>query len=97
MASFVELLRYQFDQNADKPAIIYHGDILTYAELENRALRVAARLQEQGLEKGERVILYTADKLPFLIIHLGNHSERWCIPAPKFQFYERRNALFSQR
>jgi len=71
MASFVELLQYRFDQNADKPAIIYHGDILTYAQLENRAKRVGALLQDKGLEKGERVILYTADKLPFLIIHLG--------------------------
>ncbi len=71
MASFVELLQYQFDQNADKPAIIYQGDILTYAQLENRAKLVGALLQEQGLEKGERVIIYTADKLPFLIIHLG--------------------------
>ena len=71
MASFVELLRHQFDQNADKPAIIYHGDILTFAQLENRAKSVGALLQDKGLEKGDRVILYTPDKLPFLIIHLG--------------------------
>ena len=71
MASFIELLRNQFSQNGDKPAIIYQGDTLTYAQLEKRALRVAKLLQAQGLEKGERVILYTPDKLPFLIIHLG--------------------------
>jgi malonyl-CoA/methylmalonyl-CoA synthetase len=71
MASFIELLRDQFSLNADKPAIIYQGDILTYAQLEKRAMRVAALLQSRGLEKGERVILYTPDKLPFLIIHLG--------------------------
>jgi malonyl-CoA/methylmalonyl-CoA synthetase len=71
VANFVELLRYQFDQNAHKPAIIYHGDVLTYAQLESSAENVGALLQDKGLEKGERVILYTADKLPFLIIHLG--------------------------
>ena len=71
MASFIELLRDQFSQNPDKPAIIYQGDVLTYAQLEKRSMRVAALLQAQGLEKGERVILYTPHKLPFLIIHLG--------------------------
>ena len=71
MASFIELLRDQINQNADKPAIIYQGNVLTYAQLERRAMRVAALLQAQGLEKGERVILYTPDKFPFLIIHLG--------------------------
>ena len=71
MASFAELLRHQFDQSADRPAIIYHGDILTFAQLENRAQSVGALLQNKGLEKGDRVILYTPDKLAFLIIHLG--------------------------
>ena len=71
MASFVELLRHQFDQNPDKPAIIYHGDILTFAQLENRAKSVGALLQDKGLEKGDRAILYTPDKHSFLIIHLG--------------------------
>jgi len=71
MASFVELLRNQFDQHADKPAIIYHGDILTFAQLESRAKGVGALLQDVGLEQGDRVILYTPDKLPFLIIHVG--------------------------
>lgn len=71
MAGFVELLRHQFDQNADRPAIIYHDDILTFAQLENRAKGVGALLQDKGLEKGDRVIFYAPDKLPFLIIHLG--------------------------
>jgi len=71
MASFVEILRHQFDQNADKPAIIYNGDILSFAQLENRAKSVGALLQDKGLEKGDRVILFTPDKLPFLINHLG--------------------------
>lgn len=71
MESFVEMLRYQFDHNAAKPAIIHHNDILTFAQLEDRAKSVGTLLQDQGLEKGDRVILYTQDKLSFLIIHLG--------------------------
>ncbi len=71
MTSFVELIRHQFNQSADKPAIIYRGNILTFAQLEKRAKSVGALLQDKGLEKGDRVILYTPDKLTLLIIHLG--------------------------
>jgi malonyl-CoA/methylmalonyl-CoA synthetase len=71
MTSFVELLRHQFDKNADKPAIIHHTDILTFGQLESKARGVGALLQDKGLDKGDRVILYTPEKLSFLIIHLG--------------------------
>jgi malonyl-CoA/methylmalonyl-CoA synthetase len=71
MSSFAELLLHQFDKNADKPAIIYHGEILTFGQLESKARSIGTFLQNKGLEKGDRVILYTPEKLPFLIIHLG--------------------------
>ncbi len=71
MTSFVELLRHQFDKNADKPAIIYHTDILTFGQLESKAQSIGTLLQEKGLNKGDRVILYTPEKLFSLIIHLG--------------------------
>ncbi len=71
MSSFAELLLHQFDKNADKPAIIYHGEILTFGQLESKARSIGAFLQNKGLERGDRVILYTPEKLPFLIIHLG--------------------------
>lgn len=71
MKSFVELLQHQFNQNADRPALIYHNDVLTFAQLETRAKSVGAFLQDKGLERGARVILYTPDKFSFLIIHLG--------------------------
>ncbi|MCK5819050.1 MAG: acyl--CoA ligase [Psychromonas sp.] len=71
MNTFVELLRHQFVNNPDKPAIINRIDTVTFAELYDNAKTVAARLQQSGLKSGDRVILYTADKLSFLIIHLG--------------------------
>ena len=57
MASFAELLRQQFDRNADRPAIVYRGDTLTFAQLEAKARSVAARLHDGGLERGDRVVL----------------------------------------
>ena len=71
METFVELLRHQFDRNAHRAAIIYRNDVLTYAQLEAKAKRVGVLLQDKGMEKGDRVILYTGERLPFLIIHLG--------------------------
>ena len=71
MGSFIELLNHQFRQNPERPAIIYHDEVITYLQLRDRAARAASLLQDRGLEAGDRVILYTADKYAFLIAHLG--------------------------
>ena len=71
MQSFIELLKRQFKENAAKAAIIYHNEVLTFGQLKKEAEKVGAFFQERGLEKGDRVVLYTPEKLPFLIIHLG--------------------------
>jgi malonyl-CoA/methylmalonyl-CoA synthetase len=71
ITGFAELLLHQFDKAADKPAIIYHGEVLTFGQLESKARSIGAFLQDKGLEKGDRVILYTPEKLSFLIVHLG--------------------------
>lgn len=72
MICFNDLLRQQFDLHADKAAIAYHDHHLTYGMLRDRAMRAGALLQRMGLQKGDRVILYTPDKLPLLITHLGS-------------------------
>jgi hypothetical protein len=43
MAGFVELLRHQFDQNADRPAIIYH---LHSLKTEQRALERSFKIRD---------------------------------------------------
>jgi malonyl-CoA/methylmalonyl-CoA synthetase len=71
MESFVELLNHQFKENSNRPAVIYHDQIFTFGELEERAKTIGAFLREKGLKKGDIVILYTPEKLSFLLIHLG--------------------------
>ncbi|UCH95286.1 MAG: AMP-binding protein [Candidatus Aminicenantes bacterium] len=71
MKCFIELLKQQFQKNSCHPAVIYHHRSLTFGELEQKAETMAAFLREKGLEKGDIVILYTPEKLPFLILHLG--------------------------
>ncbi len=71
MNNLIELLRQQFRENSPKPALIYRGETLTYGELEKRVEGVGAFLQQQGLHKGDIVVLYLQEKLACLVLHLG--------------------------
>jgi len=68
---FSHLLQRQFDHNGRKTAIVYRDERITYDQLRYRAAHVGALLQGKGMQKGDRVILFTPDKLPLLIAHLG--------------------------
>jgi malonyl-CoA/methylmalonyl-CoA synthetase len=68
---FLEELRGSFVRHASRHALDYRGERWTYGKLEAAAVRWAAWLQELGIEAGERVVLLTPNKLPFLIGHLG--------------------------
>jgi malonyl-CoA/methylmalonyl-CoA synthetase len=71
LKSFIELLRHRFQENKPLPAIIYRDREFTYGQLAETAEAIAFFLREKGLKKGDVVILYTPEKLPFLFIHLG--------------------------
>lgn len=71
MQSFIELLEYGFEKNKNKVAIVYHDKNITFGQLKEKAEKVGAFLQQKGLKKGDRAVLYTPEKLPFLIAHLG--------------------------
>ncbi|HUE14749.1 MAG TPA: AMP-binding protein [Planctomycetaceae bacterium] len=68
---FVNELRAVFDARAAKPAIVQRDRIVTYGELGQSACRFAAWLQSSGVAPGDRVALFTDNKLPFLTAHLG--------------------------
>ena len=68
---FLELLEFQFQRNSEKTAVIYQNKKISFGQLKQQGERAGAFLREQGLKKGDVVILYTAEKLPFLILHLG--------------------------
>ncbi|MGD2085557.1 MAG: class I adenylate-forming enzyme family protein [Candidatus Aminicenantes bacterium] len=71
MKSFIELLKHQFQENSRCPAVIYHNHRFTFGELAERAIAIGSFLREKGLKTGDIVILYTREKLSFLLIHLG--------------------------
>jgi malonyl-CoA/methylmalonyl-CoA synthetase len=68
---FLNNLRTTFASQASRPALLYRDQTVSYAELNCRASRCAGWLQSSGVAGGDRVILLTADKFPFLIAHLG--------------------------
>ncbi len=68
---FGELLRRIFAEHAQRPAILYRGEAISYEALEAKALACAAWLQQTGVQSGDRVVLFTPNKLPFLIAQLG--------------------------
>src|SRR5262245_1994851 len=64
-------LRATFARHAARPALSYAGRTWTYAELDAAVRSCAAWLQSLGIAAGDRVALFTPNKLPFLISHLG--------------------------
>jgi len=51
----------------DKPATIYYGSALSYAELKRQVDALAGYLQDQGVRKGDRVLLYMQNSPQFII------------------------------
>jgi malonyl-CoA/methylmalonyl-CoA synthetase len=70
-AHFLEAIRRSFASYARRAALEYRERVWTYAELEEAVCRCAGWLQRLGLKCGDRVVLFTPGKLPFLIGHLG--------------------------
>lgn len=68
---FLDELLSTFARHPTRPALVYRGRSVTYAELDALAGRCAAWLQGLGVGPGERVALSGADKLAFLVAHLG--------------------------
>jgi acyl-CoA synthetase (AMP-forming)/AMP-acid ligase II len=55
----------------EKTAIVVDGQRLSYAELLDSALRFARALQGLGLERGDRVVVFTDNSLPCVVSIFG--------------------------
>jgi len=63
-----ELLRPSIESGrAERPAVYYQDQVLSYRQLEERASRVASGLRELGIEPGDRVMLRLPNR-PELVI-----------------------------
>jgi malonyl-CoA/methylmalonyl-CoA synthetase len=68
---FLHRLWATFSAQPASPALVFADQSFSYSELEGKAEKSAALLQKMGVGPGDRVALYTANKLPFLMAHLG--------------------------
>jgi malonyl-CoA/methylmalonyl-CoA synthetase len=68
---FLRELRATFESWQERPAVVYEGRAVAFGELSALAERCAAFLQSQGVQAGDRVVLLTPRKLPFLVACLG--------------------------
>ncbi len=59
------------EARADKTALVVDGRRLTYAEILDSALRLARALQDEGLERGDRVAVFTDNSLPCVVSIFG--------------------------
>ncbi|MCD4737794.1 MAG: AMP-binding protein [Anaerolineae bacterium] len=62
-----EFLEQQADCVPDKIGLISGGQRLTYAQIESQANRLANALKEQGLARGERIVLYLPNSVELVI------------------------------
>ncbi|MFQ5808684.1 MAG: class I adenylate-forming enzyme family protein, partial [Armatimonadota bacterium] len=68
---FGDQVRATLEERAEQPALCYRSQWRTFGQIRGRAAAVAATLRELGLERSDRVALFSPDKLPYLHVHLG--------------------------
>ena len=66
-----EYLRFYARATPTKPAVIWYGRRISYAELDDLSDRFAQCLHERGVGQGDVVVLFMHNCPQFLIAHLG--------------------------
>jgi long-chain acyl-CoA synthetase len=68
-------------QRPAHPAVIYVGTRFTYSQIQSLAERFAAALTANGLEPGQRVILYAPNSIQWVVAWLGiQRAQGVCVP-----------------
>jgi len=74
---------------ADAPALMQGGTVMSYGELDAAAAEAARRLTEQGLRAGDRLLLVAENSIPVIVLALAcSRLDAWLVPV---------NARLSQR
>ncbi|MBN9404808.1 MAG: AMP-binding protein [Burkholderiales bacterium] len=66
-----EHLRQHARTRPERPALIWYGATLSWAELDRASDAFAARLQALGVQKGEPVLLYLNNCPQYIVAHYG--------------------------
>lgn len=66
-----EYLRVWAKNQPERAAVIFYGNVLTYAELDRQSDRFAALLSSKGVRKGDRVAVFLPNCPQFHIVFFG--------------------------
>lgn len=66
-ATIVELFEAAVLRWGDNPAVVFNDEVITYSELDRKASIVAARLQDEGVQKGDFVVLMAERSIEMMI------------------------------
>ncbi len=77
------LLRMAAYRNPDRPAIIYHDLMLTYREVVSMVNCIGNGLRNLGLQKGDRLCLFTTNRPEYTITFIGAASACDGRPCPR--------------
>ncbi|MGZ8818502.1 MAG: AMP-binding protein, partial [Mycobacterium sp.] len=69
--NIADLAEHAIDAVPDRVALISGGEQLTYAQLEDKANRLAHYLRDQGVKKDDKVGLYCRNRIEIVIAMLG--------------------------
>src|ERR1700733_5844453 len=69
--NIADLAEHAIDAVPDRVALICGGEQLTYAQLEEKANRLAPYIQERGGRKGDKVALYLHCRIEIVIAMVG--------------------------
>lgn len=62
-----QFLEHSAERTPDKIALVCNGQRLTYAQVDAMANRLAHALRENGVQRGDRVILYLHNSIELVI------------------------------
>jgi len=77
----------------DKVAVDVDGDALTFAELSDRASRLAGALDKRGLKKGDRVAILALNERAFLEVRVGVQRAGMILVPLNYRLAEKELAL----
>jgi long-chain acyl-CoA synthetase len=69
--NFYDNIKAQVEVAPERAAVVFEGRELSYSELDERVRRFAAGLAEAGVERGQRVLVYTPNLPDQLVVYLG--------------------------
>jgi len=66
-----DLVQSSLEYGPDRPAMLFYGCTISYAQLMNAARRVSSKLRALNIKPGDRVLMYSPNSPEYLPIYLG--------------------------